>query len=234
MSRAVLHHGDYRDVLEGWVLQHAARKTALVMDPPYRFKTTGGGKFRKARPMLDEIAEKGLDLGFDLEMLNWRNAGSIIVFCHNDQLGDIIARLKQGFARHCVCMWHKANPSPMANRHYLADTEFFVHAWQKDSYPLGAHGDKARHMTTGRFEKYGHPTTKPLELMRKIIRNVQADVILDPFMGTGTTGVAAILEGREFHGAEIVPEYYLTARARIGEAERDVEAGRGAEKGHTA
>lgn len=219
MPLVELHHGDYRD------LMHRAPFEAIVTDPPYKFAASGGGHYRKKRKMLDEIEERGLDLGFDLDLLSWKNAGSIVVFCHNDQLLEILQRLKQGFKRQCVLAWHKQNPQPVRNKHYLPDTEFFVHAWQQDNFPRGQHHDMRRwFVTEGQFDKHGHPACKPLELMRKIVRNVAADTIFDPFMGSGTTGVAAVLEGRNFIGAEAATDYHAIARRRIDAALQQVAA----------
>jgi site-specific DNA-methyltransferase (adenine-specific) len=64
-----------------------------------------------------------------------------------------------------------------------------------------------------------HPTQKPLNVVRALTRIVPADgVILDPFMGSGTTGVAAALEGRRFIGIEQVDHYLAVAARRLGAA----------------
>ncbi len=67
-----------------------------------------------------------------------------------------------------------------------------------------------------------HPTVKPLALMRylcRLSRTPTGGVVLDPFMGSGTTGKAAILEGREFIGIELDPEYFEIAKKRIATAQ---------------
>ena len=66
-----------------------------------------------------------------------------------------------------------------------------------------------------------HPTQKPVELLRRIVRYYTrpGDVIFDPFMGSGTTGVAAIMEGRRFIGVELDPSYYAIAKRRIETAQ---------------
>lgn len=68
-----------------------------------------------------------------------------------------------------------------------------------------------------------HPTVKPTDLMRYLCRLVTPPngVILDPFMGSGSTGKAAILEGFRFIGIEQSPEYFAIARARINSAISD-------------
>jgi site-specific DNA-methyltransferase (adenine-specific) len=65
-----------------------------------------------------------------------------------------------------------------------------------------------------------HPTVKPTDLMRYLCRLVTPPdgIVLDPFMGSGSTGKAAILEGFQFIGIDMTPEYVDIARARIGHA----------------
>lgn len=71
-----------------------------------------------------------------------------------------------------------------------------------------------------RNESHGHPTEKPLEPMRTLIEALSepGDLVLDPFAGSGTTGVACVQTGRKFIGIEIDPGYADIARRRIGEA----------------
>lgn len=218
MSRHTIYNCDYRDRLD-LLLNEYGKFDCMCFDPPYVMDTKGGGKFRKARSVLEKITERGLDQGFDMELLSWKYAHSIVVFCHNDQLGEIIMRLKQGFHRVVTLMMHKENPMPVANRNYQPDTEFFVHAWQKSHYPLGELIDKKRHITCSRPEKFDHPTVKPLSVMRKIMKNVHGRVVFDPYMGTGTTGVAALEAGKFFVGCEIhKPYFYIAARRLDGMA----------------
>lgn len=63
----------------------------------------------------------------------------------------------------------------------------------------------------------GHPTVKPISLMRWLVRLVvpPGGLVLDPFAGSGSTGIAAVLEGRQFVGIEAEAEYVEIARARI-------------------
>jgi DNA modification methylase len=67
-----------------------------------------------------------------------------------------------------------------------------------------------------------HPTQKPVRLMtRQIVASVSpGGAALDPFMGSGTTGVAAVLQGRDFIGIEREPAYFEIACRRIEEAQR--------------
>ena len=71
------------------------------------------------------------------------------------------------------------------------------------------------------FNRNHHPTVKPLALMRYLVRltaTPTGGVVLDPFMGSGTTGIAALQEGRNFIGIEIDPGYFAIAKKRIEDA----------------
>jgi site-specific DNA-methyltransferase (adenine-specific) len=73
----------------------------------------------------------------------------------------------------------------------------------------------------GRTTANHHPTVKPLSLMRYLVRLTSTPtggVVLDPFMGSGTTGIAALQEGRKFIGIELDPGYFAIAKKRIEDA----------------
>jgi len=204
---------------DGYQVLPTLGRVQLVTDPPYQFDNSGGGEFRKARGASDQIVAEGLDQGFDHTIINPLLHPAAVVFCHNDQLPDLLTYLTGNYLRFCVNVWIKPNPSPHRNKHYLADTEFFVHVWQEGYHPVGAHHDMHRHVTAGSkpAKLFGHPTVKPDEVMDKVIRNVAPGVICDPFMGTGSTGVAALKAGRSFVGIEKNPAHFETACRRISE-----------------
>ena len=190
---------------------------ADVMDPPYLFDNSGGGGFRKAREGANRIVAEGLDQGFDHTIINPLLCGAAVVFCHNDQLPVLLPFLDGLFHRFVLLNWIKPNPSPMANTHYLADTEPWIHAWNRGHHPAGEHHDKHRWIQCGTTKTalWDHPTVKPDELMAKIVRNAAGQTICDPFMGTGSTGVAAIRAGKRFTGIEHNPTHFATAVRRI-------------------
>lgn len=77
---------------------------------------------------------------------------------------------------------------------------------------------------TFKAERGLHPTQKPVTLLRWLIESYSnsAAVVLDPFMGSGSTGIAAVQTNRNFIGVEILPKYFDTAKRRILEAGEEV------------
>lgn len=92
---------------------------------------------------------------------------------------------------------------------------FCMEGRQNDVFEISTDG--------GASSRYGHPTVKDLKLIRSIVRQVTRpdDIICDPFLGSGTTAVAAIMEGRRYIGCELNPDYYEIAVNRIADAHPD-------------
>lgn len=112
------------------------------------------------------------------------------------------------------------------NRRYVQDTEFAIWAVKKGKpWVFNLPTDKKylraefHTSTVAGKEKVKHPTQKSIKLMKEII-NIHTnknDSILDPFMGSGSTGVAAKETGRRFTGIEIDYDYYKIAVERLGD-----------------
>lgn len=191
---------------------------ADVMDPPYEFRAEGGGVYRSNRGGMDEIIAQRLHVGFDHKIINPLLCGAVVVFCHNDQLPKLLPHLDGSFERFALCTWRKKNPQPVANKHYRPVCEFYAHAWSKGYHPAGKLMDLDRQivaMSPRGEQKFGHPTVKPDAVMSKIMRNITGGAVCDPFMGTGSTGVAAIRHGKIFTGIEKNPTHFATAVERI-------------------
>ena len=90
----------------------------------------------------------------------------------------------------------------------------------------GAGGDNPRNRSNTPKQNH-HPTVKPVALMRYLVRLVTPPngIVFDPFLGSGTTAVAAILEGFEWSGCEITPEYLPIIEGRVAWAESERDAG---------
>lgn len=117
--------------------------------------------------------------------------------------------------------WHKTNPVPACGNKYLTDTEYCFFARERGVKVYGSYQTKKTYYVTSLNTKdkklYGHPTVKPLEIVENLIVNSsqEGDRVFDPFMGSGTTGVASKLHKRDFVGVEIDNTYFETAKNRI-------------------
>ena len=121
-------------------------------------------------------------------------------------------------------IWNKNNATPLFNNKYLTDKEYCLY-FRKRGYCQPANYNDAKTVFYQPINikdkrKYNHPTIKPLNIIETIIRNSskEGQTILDPFMGSGTTGVACINENRNFIGYELNKEYFNIAQNRLREA----------------
>ncbi|WP_374028609.1 site-specific DNA-methyltransferase [Pseudomonas sp. UMAB-08] len=97
-----------------------------------------------------------------------------------------------------------------------------------DPGPQFKHGTTLRKVESAETQGNNHPTVKPTDLMRYLCRLVTpaGGLVLDPFMGSGSTGKAASLEGFRFVGIELDPDYFAIAKARVRPIERQQDAQR--------
>jgi len=122
-----------------------------------------------------------------------------------------------GFSLHNLLVWDKV--SPTANRWYMKNVEFSLYLWKGRARTIN--NPSSKQLIRGGIDKVtGHPTEKPVFVMAEYILNSSqpGDMVLDPFAGSGTTGVAAIQTGRRFTGIEIDEGYFEIACARLRQA----------------
>lgn len=131
---------------------------------------------------------------------------------------------KAGFQFQNLLVWDKGNVTP--NRYYMNGCEFVLMLKKGQARTINNPGTSSvlryRNKTGGKL----HPTEKPVELMAVLIENSTqpGDVVLDPFMGSGTTAVACIHTGRNYIGFELDEKHHTIAKERI-RAEADKKEG---------
>jgi site-specific DNA-methyltransferase (adenine-specific) len=227
-GRAVLYLGDCLEVLP---TLEAGSVDAVVTDPPYPNLKGGlshmvGGVAPRTQPTITVGMPWGNELGAlnDFERIA---TGGAITFCSWHSI-DAVKRELRGEPVGLVT-WYKRNTQlSFRNRpHYTCE-----YAWLVEYGPgIDWHALKTMYdipgLPAGCFAservldddslRAAHPTQKPEELMRRLVIAAQ-ERVLDPFMGSGTTGVACIQTGRRFIGIEIEPRYFEIAVKRIEEA----------------
>lgn len=147
------------------------------------------------------------------------------VYCGHRQFGEIVALLDAAGFQTGFFVWTKTN-SPPSVRKYIWRSCAELAVWgvrgSAFNWSDDEHAQNWRNiptMTFGQPGKNGHPTQKPLRAMLPAVKATkQGAAILDPFMGSGTTGVACARLGRKFIGIEIEEKYFRIAVQRIEEA----------------
>ncbi len=203
----------------------------IVTDPPYNFEAFGGGfydlKQKSARTYLKTLSDlKCNDFNpaiFLKEANRVLKQFNAVIFC-NKFLIDVYIKYARDnsylFDLHTLV---KSNPIPAKNNHFLHDTEYIVVIKEKGSYfnnKLEVNNYKKFFITKVQIDTL-HPAQKPLRLIEKYVKvlSERGGVVLDAFMGSGTTGVACKHLGRSFIGYELDEKYYYMAKNRILQAE---------------
>ena len=198
----------------------------VLTDPPYNiardnnFNTMGRagidfGEWDKGADLFSYIDECFRVL---------KKNGSFIVFNDWKNLGDISKYAESlGFVTKDMIRLEKTNPMPRnRDRRYITDYECAIwFTMPKAKWIFNRQDEKyQRPLFRCSIDKGFHPTQKSLSLMTQLlqIHSNESDVILDPFMGSGTTGVACKNLSRDFIGIELDEGYFNIAKKRIGEA----------------
>ena len=203
---------------------------ALITDPPYNIARDNNFK---------SMGRAGIDFGEwdkDFDLTSWisvavnkvKKGGNVIIFTDWKSITPIIEELEKN---KCdikdMIRIEKSNPMPRnRDRRFITDYEIAIWAvkkggkWtfnrQSETYerPL----IKTRVTPKSEKTEGAHPTQKSLEAMEWVIERLtnENDIVLDPFIGSGTTGVACNNLNRYFIGFELDEEYFNIAKRRTG------------------
>ena len=176
---------------------------------------------------LRNLDKKSADIGlFDVVELTRtlcaKSKGSVYMFCGINQVSDIRRTMSECNLSTRLLIWEKTNPSPMnGDKIWLSGIECCVYGKKS-----GAVFNEFCKNTVFRYpsgDSNLHPTQKPLTLIRRLVlaSTEMGGVVLDPFIGSGTTAVAALMEKRHFIGFETNKEYFDIAQQRIDEVRRN-------------
>lgn len=215
-----LLHGDCLELLPGI---ESGSVDMVLTDPPYNiarknnFSTMGRagidfGEWDKGADLfsyIDEVYRVLNQNGSFIVFNDWRNLGAIAAYSE-----------ALGFVTKDMIRLEKSNPMPRnRDRRYITDFECALwFTMPKAKWVFNRQDAKyQRPKFVHSIDKGLHPTQKSLGLMENLIKihSNTSDTILDPFMGSGTTGVAAANLGREFIGMELDVGYFDIAKKRI-------------------
>ena len=202
---------------------------AIITDPPYCISRDNN---------FTTMGRAGIDFGEwdkDFDLTDWikvaapllKKGGNIVIFNDWKNMTYITKSLEDnGFEVKDLIRWKKTNAMPRnRDRRFITDYEVAVWAVKKggkwtfnrlsETYEI----PEIVGGITPKSEKIygGHPTQKPIYVMKWLIERLtnECELVLDPFMGSGTTGVACKELNREFIGVELDENYYNMAYNRI-------------------
>jgi DNA modification methylase len=231
-NTAKLYHGDSLAILRSMIGYE--KPDVVFTDPPYEHHHMGGGgcfqesdgKIR-GEGLADIIDSYDMDAYFDV----WMKLGAkhVWCFCSNEQIDQTILQMRKHKLMHSTFLWFKFNGPPRVNNTWWnGDCEYAIHGRLKgapfnNGVPLKDKSHVMEHpMATendynGKPEAGFHPTAKPVAIITPKL-NVIAQpghTILDPFMGSGAVGEAALRLGMNFIGIEKKDEYFNLASRRL-------------------
>jgi site-specific DNA-methyltransferase (adenine-specific) len=220
----ILYNGDALEILPT-----LKGLDCCVTDPPYLL-TSGGA----TEGGLHERIGGGYDNGGNMfdDCPDWSDFVPLIYDClRNDAQCYLMADSKNqfemqavaraaGFYFHNLLYWDKGICTP--NRWYMKNAEYVGFFSKGKCFKINNCGSK-QGIYIPHIDECSHPTEKPVLLMRHYVENStqQGETVIDPFMGTGTTGLACLRSGRKFVGIEKDPRWFKVAAERL---ERESDA----------
>lgn len=205
----------------------------ILTDPPYNIAqySTGNINLPGRSALNNDLAEWDLipidpfDLLPDFKRII-KPDGNIFVFTSYNLIGKWHEAFDSEFDTFQFFIWHKTNPAPKIFKNgFLNSCEMIACMWNK-GHKWNFSNQRNMHnffespicMKPERLSAPKHPSQKPVRLLEHIvsIASNENDVVLDPFMGVGSTGVAALRNKRRFIGIEIEKSYFDAAEMRIG------------------
>lgn len=206
----------------------------ILTDPPYNIAqySTGNINLYGRTALNNDIGDwdlKPIEPMYLLEDFKriLKPNGNIFVFTSYNLIGKWHEVFDSEFDTFQFFIWHKTNPVPKIYKNgFLNSCEMIICMWNK-GHKWNFSAQSKMHnffecpicMTPERLNNPKHPAQKPVKLLEHIIKiaSNENDIVFDPFMGVGSTGVAALKSNRRFIGCEIEKEYFNAALKRMGD-----------------
>ena len=218
----------------GLMKEIPSRSVDLILtDPPYEISNHDGGRSALSkRKLFVKSKVDSMSDGFCYEkcfdeFLRICKIPNILIFCSNKQISKIMSYFESKNLSVTLLVWHKTNPSPLCNGNHLSDLEFIVYVRGKgatfnNNTPFEY---KRKIYASGIIPKSikVHPAQKPIGLLKRYIElhTNENDIVLDPFMGSGSTIIACEKTNRHYIGFELDEKYFEIAKKRIEGASND-------------
>ena len=211
-SKIQLIHGDAAEVLPTLL-----PVDLILTDPPYNVVNRSDNGLRALTKGQADAAP--VDVRRFACLLNNATTGSMYVWCGTEQVSSWRRWFVYFGLSTRLCIWEKSNPSPMNGQYlWLSSIEACVFARKPKAPFFRRCKSPVWRGPTQRLK--GFPCPKPVWLMKELVTAScpEGGTVLDPFMGSGSTGVACLETGRRFVGIEIDSDVYSLAKDRLEEA----------------
>ena len=225
-----LFNGDCLEVMDK-LIEQGVKVDAIITDPPYKL-TSGGHANTKIKGCIGRIENEHAKTGNifshnKITFKDWfgkayqllKDGTHFYCMCNDKNLQGVLnAGEEAGFKEVNVLVWEKGMHTP--TQYYMKNVEFIVLFRKGKAKYINNMGSFALIKIHGVRGNKIHPSEKPVELMKHLIENStnENDLILDPFIGSGSTGVACINTNRKFIGIELDEKYFNIASDRIHKA----------------
>ena len=198
---------------------------AVITDPPYKVITGGrnnGKNHKRPKGILNENKELMENIPCFKDWLTecyrvMKNGSHGYCMTNTKNLIKMSQEIENvGFKIHNFLVWQKNNCTP--SQYYMKNCEYIVFFRKGNAkYINDIGGSKTVHSFNNIIGNKEHPTQKPVDLMEFYVRNStkENEIVLDPFMGSGSTGVACVNTNRNFIGIEMDDKYFNIATERI-------------------
>jgi len=224
-----IHNNDYKNIIPN--LKN--KVDCIITDPPYNISKNNNFntiKDKKGNQKYNSIDFGEWDKDFnineylDICLPSIKKSGSFISFMDWKDISIYVNILeKNKYLVKQMLQWIKPNTAPKnRDRLYITNYEIAIWATNGKDWTFNRQNSKMQipqfyYPFVSGNEKTIHPTQKPVKLIRELIKihTNPGDIILDPFMGSGSIGEAALLEGRKYIGVEISPEYFEISKKRL-------------------
>ena len=195
----------------------------VVTDPPYEVITGGrnggvkgkpSGILKENKQLMKSIPKADLWLSECFRVM--KDGTHIYIMTNTLNLTNYLNIINDvGFKLHNLLVWNKNNTTP--NRWYMKNCEYVIFARKGFAKSINNPSSQTVHNFDNIIGNKQHPTEKPVDLMKFYVGNSSniGDTVLDPFMGSGSTGVACKELGRNFIGIELDKQYFDIATKRI-------------------
>ena len=197
----------------------------IITDPPY--KIVKGGCTNKAVKYSgtnhDELKNGTLFNKNEINFNDWipklydkiKDGGHVYIMCNDRNMREVLNVAHESkFKLLNILTWKKTKHNP--NRYYLKNSEFIIMLRKGKAVNINNMGTY-QVLEVPNVDKKTHPSEKPVDLMKILVENSSKlnDVVFDPFMGTGSVGVACMNANRKFIGVELDEKYFEIAKQRI-------------------